>query len=315
MYEKVYTALATIAFKTGDPGPLRNFFYHKTWDAVLGTSQYSWFRIFHDGSFARYGQPSGTYSFIGRIGGVPAYIEQWTGAIVSSYEVNGLPNQSDILNPDYLIPYTNPYYARLKFVDDVNQIFVRWVTANTWEVRSLVDGSLIRTITHDKNFAPDCMSWAGHGLICAIRYSDGFVCFMDYLGDQGVTETGSIGACRAATYDCLCRIFLVYQTDHKVGVYVRDAIPATLGNPIFVTSPVEGLKAHSVKVRLLGSTGEPCVGWWIHWLLDDDAGVGPYGWLDKYVSQTDEDGYAWNTYFGPRDGETGNTILKAWVEL
>jgi len=103
-------------------------------------------------------------------------------------------------------------------------------------------------------------------------------------------------------------------TDHRTRVYCREAWPFTLSNPVFEPPAVYGLKGNIVKVRLTGQEGEPCPGWWVHWELEGVMGA-PLGYLDKYVSRTDKDGWAWNTYFGPDDNAVGQTKIKTWVVL
>jgi len=44
-------------------------------------------------------------------------------------------------------------------------------------------------------------------------------------------------------------------------------------------------------------------------------GGGVLGELDKYVSKTDQDGYAWNLYFGPDNNAVGQCKLRTWVVL
>lgn len=322
MYEKTYTSLISLTFVPVQ-WQLAQFYYNKTWDAVFGSSGNSgqWFRIFHDGSYVPYGNVSGSWYHGHRVGGLPVFLSGSNGAVYGSFEVNGMPDYNVDLNPLFRFTNANGFNpsGAVWFIDDVNQVFVWRYSYNRFDVRSLVDGSLIRSITHNLNIGFSHLAWAGAGQLCAIRpgayYTDpvGKVIFFDYLGAEGVLEKGSIESARLATYDCLCRVILSYGFDNKVRVYVRDAIPAVLAAPTFVTTPVRGARAHEVKVRLTGSVGEPSVGWWIHWGLEASGGVGPYGSLAKFVSKTDQNGYAWNTYFGPMGGETGATVLKTWV--
>jgi hypothetical protein len=321
MYEKVYTALQPLTFPVSYE-QLSHFVYNKMWDAITAWSGDfgAWFRIFHDGSFARYGVGSGSWVIVPRVGGLPSFVSVYAtsdGTVYGSYEVNGLPNLQEVLNPEFKFTSGTGYYpggSSLALVDDVNQVFVWRVNTNRFDVRSLRDGSLIRSVNHNLNTFYDQYAWAAHGQLCAIKVSNGRVLFFDYLGDEGILEAGSVEPCRLATYDCLCKVLLTYGTDNKVRVYVRNAVPAILSNPAFTTTPVYGARVHQVSVRLTGLSGEPCVDWWVHWGLDPSAGIGPYGFLEKFISQTDENGYAWNNYFGPCLGETGATVIKAWVE-
>ena len=52
----------------------------------------------------------------------------------------------------------------------------------------------------------------------------------------------------------------------------------------------------------------------MHWELIDTGG-GVLGCLDKYVSKTDKDGYAWNLYYGPDDGAIGTCKLRTYMVL
>lgn len=318
MYEKVYTALNPIVL---DPhyGGISAFLYNKTWDAVFAVSGQRWMRVFHDGSYAAYGRPSGAGNYMGMSGGRFAWVDQWTGTIHPADDIHGIPDLSKCLNPDALINYHSPHYPTTGkgiFVDSTNGLLVSQLDTNHWEVRSLKDLSLVRTIGHHKNSLVNIMNWGGQGIICAFHYATGRVWFVDYLGNKGVFETGSVGPCLFATYDVTCKVFITLLANLKVEVFVRSAIPHSMGQAEFYPTPIQGKKAYSIKVLVTGATGEPSVGWWIHWLLvAAEPGVGPYGWLHRYVSKTDENGYAWNHYFGPRDGEIGDTVLRTWVEI
>ena len=116
---------------------------------------------------------------------------------------------------------------------------------------------------------------------------------MDYLFGLNVVEAGRIDPHRVAAYDSAFHVLVSIGTDNKTRVYCREAWPYALSNPVFDPATVYGLKGNTVKVRLTGQEGEPCPGWWVHWELASVGGA-PLGYLDKYVSKTDKDGYAWN---------------------
>jgi hypothetical protein len=314
MYEKVYTAASPVTFSTGDSF-LVGFQFSKYWDAVLGKAGKTWFKIFHDGSFVRYGTPYGSYKTGGRVLGKPAFWEQWGGYIYGVTDVNGMIDFA-ALNPDYPMTYQHARYPSNGgwFVDDTSLVFAKRLSDNAIAVYSLEDGALLRTISHNLGITFDAMFWASSGVICAIRYSDGYVCFFDYLTDRGVLETGKLETCRLATYDCVCKVFWTYGYDNLVRIYVRNDQPVNLSSPVFTGTP-QGMAVRTVKVRLTGVTGEPCPGYWVHWELAASGGLGPYGTLEFEVSKTDEDGYASNNYYGPLDGSFGGTVVNTWVEL
>ena len=89
------------------------------------------------------------------------------------------------------------------------------------------------------------------------------------------------------SFDCVNKVIVSLGADLKTRVYVLDAWPATLGNPVFSPSTVKGLKGNTVSVRLTGQDGEPCPGWWVHWILAAAPGPsGPY-WLAEDLPEQD----------------------------
>ena len=105
MNEKVFesTKLAQ-PVATGDYW--QHLCYVSTWDAFLAQSVYEWSRVFRDGARVKFGKPSGSYVMLGRVKGFPAYWSQWTLKVYPAFEINGLPNPNEVLNPNWNIGYS-----------------------------------------------------------------------------------------------------------------------------------------------------------------------------------------------------------------
>jgi hypothetical protein len=316
MYEKVYTSSKTITLP-GSGETWGQMVYNKTWDSIFAISSMRWWRIFRDGTAKPYGKISGSYSIFGRVGGYPCSGIGTVGRFYACNDINGLPDQNTILNPDHVFSIgLNWPSTEAGYVDDLNQVVLRY-SYGTLQVFDINTGLLLRSISSGitgSSYPRGSISWAGDGLVCIIIPSTGKVAFVDYLSLNESVETGAIDVCLMAVYDCLNKVIISLSSDKRVRVYVRDSWPVTLSNPVFVPTTVRAAVGNTVKVRLTGQTGEPCVGWWIHWELQSVGGLGPYGSLVHEVSETDENGYAWNTYCGPEDSY-GQTRVVCRVVL
>ena len=307
MYEKVFesTKVATLAMYEG-----LQMVYLKSWDACFCACN-NWARHFKDGTFIRFGVSSGSPNLINRVGGSVAYLEgSW---FYGCSEINGLIDYTQKLAPRL---WDNPVSANA-MIDDGNRLLVHGYTT-LLTVKDLDSQALVRTLAHTFVYPADSITyvgWSDVGQVCVISAGSGKVQFFDYLTGASL-GTGRIDPCRLAVFDCVNKVIVSLGADLKTRVYVLDAWPATLGNPVFSPSTVKGLKGNTVSVRLTGQDGEPCPGWWVHWILAAAPGPsGPYGWLKTYQSKTDANGYAWNVYYGPDSGETGQTVIQTSVVL
>jgi WD40 repeat protein len=232
------------------------------------------------------------------------------GRVYGAYEIDQLPNPNEVLNPGWAIPG----FSGGAFVDDLSQRFISQPNSNQVRVSDLKTGAVLGTITHSAGEYFKTIAWVQHGRVAGICSSSGKVKIMDYLSGLNVVEAGRIDPHRVAAYDSAFHVLVAIGMDNKTRVYCREAWPYALSNPVFDPPTVYGLKGNTVKVRLTGQEGEPCPGWWAHWELEGVGGA-PLGCLDKYVSQTDKDGWAWNLYFGPDDNAVGQTKIRTWVVL
>ncbi len=325
MYEKTFESTKTAPTSHGASAPWTQLVFVYPWDAFLAVSLFEWARIFRDGTKITFVSPSGGYTLLGRVGGYAAF---WTGdgTVFPAYEIDQLPNPNEVLNPAWKVPYMlSPAYSGMAFVDDRRGLWVKSDGVNTVSVYSLASGEKVRTINHGAGDYFKALQWVQDRHVAGIT-AGGKVRIIDYVSGA-VVETGRIDPHRAAAYDCAFHVLVSVGTDDKVRVYCREAWPYALSAPELDPGVACPWMANALKVRLTGQDGEPCPGWWVHWALEgaspiygdphgppvsSDAGA-PLGCLDKYVSKTDQDGYAWNTYWGPDAALPGTDKIKAHV--
>ena len=309
MYEKVFESTKLVVL--GSNEGIGGLIYIKSWDACFCMC-WNWARHFKDGTFVRFGQPTGTSALVSRVGGTLAH--QVAGNLYGCSEINGLVDYIQHLNPNWGLGYADAMSAML--VDDANRLWIGGYH-NTLTIKNLDSGAVVKVVpTHFSNADwINYIGWSADGQLCCIACNTGKVEFFDYLTYESL-GTGRIDPCLLASYDCTNNVIVSLGSDFKTRVYVLAAWPAALGNPVFSPSTVKGLQGNTVSVRLTGQDGEPCPGWWVHWILAAAPGPsGPFGWLKTYQSKTDANGYAWNVYYGPDSGETGQTIIQTSVVL
>lgn len=269
------------------------------------------YRIFLDGTSVLLGQAdlmlyAGPFA---RINGTLAFGHNtldspYSPRLIGAHEVSGTPNPNMVISPD------NIDLISLLLVDEVNR---RRVHSDgifqQVKVCDLDTGSLLATITHNRG-SSNTGSWVEPGVMAVFDYTSGKVTFIDYLHKYEVTGTGRIDPnCKLAAYDCLDRVIWAIDADGYARVYTTVSWPITLSAPAFVSTPVYGVKANPVRVRLTGEDGEASPGWWVHWTMAEPA-IGSLR-LDK--SKTDAGGYADNIYFGPADNSPGAVTIQAAV--
>ena len=289
--------------------------YVNTWDAFLAQSVHEWCKVFRDGAKVKFGKPSGSYAMLGRVRGFPAYCTT-AGIVYSAFEVNGLPNPNERINPNWTIPSgLRPTSSSGTFIDDVNQVYLDQPNANRIDIYNLETGVKVGEIVHKAGERFISLAWVQQGQVAGMCKTSGKVCLMDYLSSEPqVLATGHIDPFRVAAYDAAFKLFFAIGTDHKTRVYNAELLPTGLSAPVFTPATVSGINANEVKVRLTGQGGEPLVDWWVNWELEG-VGGGIIGSLDKYGSLTNAEGYASNLYIGPDDGSTGQCKIKASVVL
>jgi len=318
MNEKIFesTKLAQAFRPDGVADPWQSLCYVITWDAFLAQSTYEWSRVFRDGTKVKFGRPSGTYYMLGRVRGFPAYWSPWTLTVCPAFEVNGLPNPNEVLNPNWNISSSlGPTPTSGRFIDDINQVYLHQPSINQIDIYNLETGVKVGEIVHNTGERFISLAWVQQGQVAGMCKTSGKVCIMDYLSsDPQILATGHIDPFKVGAYDTAFKLFVTIGADHKVRIYTGELLPNGLSVPVFTPATVSGINANEVKVRLTGQGGEPLVGWWVNWELEGVDGE-IIGSLDKYGSLTNAEGYASNLYIGPDDGSTGQCKIKAQVVL
>jgi len=284
--------------------------YLKTWDAMLFHESYMLrytSKLFRDGSLAKMIiNPPSTYFLFSRVYGRHAWLEASMNriAVLAADEIMGY-NIEEVISGSW---EADTYSRRPgNFIDDEAGIAITCYYSSILRFWDLSTGNMIAELNlgTGTGIQYDHLAWAGYHRIVAIDYTTGKVVLLDYIARIIIWQT-SISPCILAAYDCVHNLVITIQSDHKVRVYIMEAVPYTLQAPYLVPTEthLHRLTGTVVKTRLTGDQGEVIPNYWIHWSL---LGT-PIGSLEKERSKTDENGYAENYYFGPEVGLGSDTI-------
>ena len=280
--------------------------YIQAWEALLISDvSLGLNKVFLDGSQFRIGRYAPILG--SRVGGRIWW--GWGGVGAQNlYGVDDLTAQPDfgvLLNSSWPIPPGN--CATGDYVDEQEGYFLH--RAGYAEIYRLSDGLQLGTVDPGWGVvAVDGFAYAGPKRVLAYHGASGQVALIDYVL-QTILSQSTVRPFALAAYDCLHNLVVTIEIDGRVRVYLTTPAPAALSAPVFDPSTVRCLQGHQVQVRLTGDHGEPCPGYVVDWSLE-----GSIGWLSSPQSQTNENGYASNYYFGPRSG-SGTEMVQARVAL
>jgi WD40 repeat protein len=294
MLELLY--ISTKVITSFGTGPLQLVFL-TSWDSLLLLNGYRVEKIFRDGTQAILGSmgSGNTWGPGSRVGGRAYWIQDYgpgTATIYSADEIIGKYQLGEILNPTWPIPSNRK--APGNFVDEYIERYVVNGAAGIVYIYNLTTGSLLGQLQLNSTSIFDSLSYAGRNKVLAFQKSTGKIALIDYTNIE-ILWQGSVSPALVCAYDSKHDLVLTIASDLKVRIYLITPLPATLSAPEFypAVASVTRKKGYPVRVRLTGAGGEPCVGYWVIW----ETPV--LGYLQKTKSETDEDGYAWNFYFGP----------------
>ncbi|WP_454752153.1 hypothetical protein [Cupriavidus necator] len=193
------------------------------------------------------------------------------GDIVVDSEVTNYVADTHVRTPDrYLrVAGTNVQYKPLTLVGG-------------WTYEASLTGGVTGPVT---------VSRTRDANVLAVAFSNGIILFYDWVNKRQVEGVAYVGANAGAWYSPRHDIFVVLVS-HQLKIFASTPRPASLSNPVAVAPLTKG-RASAVKVRALGSNSEPCPRELVDWSL-----TGP-GALAVAQSETDADGWAWNTYVAP----------------
>lgn len=311
MLESLYTSTKELTF-SGTPAFMG---YVTSWDAMVLFNGASLDKIFRDGTQANLGQTPLTWGIGGRQGGRHFWMPYSTDPIdcYGADDITGQPHFDDVLNPTWPIPFGT--WRVGDCLDDRLGYFLHNAGGGGLiNIYRLADGYLLGSVTMAGVGLFDFLAPAGDGVALACDKESGVVALLDYVNQAWIWQS-SVPVFLCAAYDSRHDLVITLQSDKKIRIFLALPYAATLADPIFVPTITEAHRLHGYKVRtrLTGAGGEPCPGYWIEWsLLGDPA----KGYLEKAVSKTDQDGYAWNFYFGPAAvGDTGQETIKVKVTI
>lgn len=143
--------------------------------------------------------------------------------------------------------------------------------------------------------------------IIALAYNDGPVLYYDVAAQAQASGSANLGANDGAWYSPKHDIFVAIAS-HAVKVFANAVRPSSLANPVAVSPLTQG-RVSQVKVRLLGSNADPCVGELVDWSITAGSGS-----LAEAQSTTDADGYAYNDYIAPVSGGAGSPFGSVTIQ-
>jgi len=166
---------------------------------------------------------------------------------------------------------------------------------NVVTIKQLSNGATLQNLGISGMTSTHTLHWVRDKEAVGINYSSGSTIFFNYKTGDTILKTKVTPFVRGAgAYDCVNHVIVTVQSDLYTRVYVPVAVPHHFSGPTLSPASPEQWGHSHVTARLLGDQNEPCADWWVHWRL-----LNGKGWLEDYVSKTDEDGYAYNYYFSP----------------
>lgn len=267
--------------------------YLASWDALLYDGS-SWptgiQKIFKDGTVFWLSDNRPTY--LGAATGKGAALVG--GDIYLLDEISGLPDLGQRVNQ---VSFSGKASGN-SLVDPAAGLVYTPYGSNQIRVYRTADGTLARTLTvagglptgaalHDGGAARLFVAAPGRGAILLVDRLDGTVTF------QGQVNPAN----RCVVYDTLHQVVLVLLNSGQVAVYALEQVGYALANPTLSPAPtLYGLSR--VTTRLTGADGQGVAGQLVRWWLAQDK-----GWLEYAWTVTDDDGYAYNWYYGPTSGD------------
>ena len=321
MLELIYTSTKTVDDDTlvwGDPSsyPL-SLFYISDIDAMIMTQgmpsgAFRIYKVFRDGTTFYAGTITesgyGPYSIdrgrIGWVGGTPSY------TMYMSDEIAFLPlimqeAVSGFVRPVTYIGEIRGYLDLNKRLYVYNDFWGRIVCADTITSSSLWSFIPATRYNGSKRFNYvdiDHIMVTGYINTYSISYG-----MLVNINTGAVVSTVEMPLAFLSVYDCNHGIFITISADRLVRVYANDYYPYSLGPVIPEHYGLYSYIGQDIKVRLTAVGGFPCPNRLVTWQIPTGLGS-----LEKFVSMTDEDGYAWNYYYGPTTAGGLETITVDW---
>jgi len=315
MLELIYTSPRKV-FDTWDSSKaVSGAAFHHVWDAMImrldgaqlgGPTNKGFFKVFKDGHVRQCGDWNAIISTtkINEMAGGRLWTAKWSG---------GYPNITSAmyyLDAFTVMPESTPIltktwtqmigYAGDDFLD-LNRNLLLLLSTYYLRAYNLADMSLAWQMdlraTGDNGVYYN-IHWVSDGkIMLSGTYTwrtDTRLLFIDYR-TQEITLRTVINTYRIATYDSRCGVVFAINQNGYVEIYYPKPIPAFVSNPVFVDDPTV-FGGTPVSCEVLGSVQEPCEGWIVRWYLTNGLGG-----LEKEKTKTDENGMAYNFYFGPGD--------------
>lgn len=284
-------------------------FYMPHWDAFLIIANNLNYKVYRDGTYIELGQSYSNTALMGMNGGRVAF---------------GNFNSSDI----YLIdPFmVQPIYTEKlngvawnwnkqslgDFIDtDKNVLFHRINGGYHFEVYDLTTGSLLRT----ENTGADQGSFYYYFYVGQNRFggyapANGKIFIYDYNSQQLVGKW-VCGVGKLGSYDTMYNLFWVLGSDNRMKIFSMVDCPTNLSNPTFLpTGNKYKMAGYKLTTRLTGSTGNGIAGKQVIWTLTNTK-----GWLEHIITMTNENGYAYNYYWCPKESPLGSETITVTVNL
>jgi len=323
MLECIYTSTKSVDFDGlvwGDPSSYPLYlFYINDIDAMimiqgLPSGGKTIYKVFRDGTTLFVGRITPTsydpYSIsrgrIGWCGEYPSY------ALYMSDEITFLPYLMNEAAPSLVRP-SESYYARESYLDLFKRVWVGHHSTSAQVV--CVD---IETGLSLWSFNPEAKYKGGnrynyvdidHIMITGsstYSYSKSYGMLVN-INTGAIVNIVEYPYSSLQVYDYNHGIFITIDTDRLIRIYANDYYPYALGPVIPEHYGLFSLVGQDIKVQLTSIGGFPCPNRLVTWYLPTSLGS-----LEKAVSVTDADGYAWNYYYGPLVAGGLETIMVGW---
>jgi len=285
-------------------------FYVPHWDAFLMIANTNTvFKIFRDGTIINYGTALGDAYYMAMNEARIALGNFWDSWIFETDPFLFQPIYTKRLND---VPFTWQQQSSGDFIDDIARVVYNRKSNGTVDVRSLVTGAVLRTETIGCDGNTNQYNFFCVGKDRFGGYSPAYGKFFIYdysaktLVGKWFVEVGKAGC-----YDSLYSLFWLMTSTNHFKVFSMEDCGNTLSNPTFEpTGNRYKMAGYVLSTRLTGSTGYPIPYKQITWTLTNSK-----GWLEHAYSTTDENGYAKNYYWCPKESPLGSETITVMVVI
>jgi hypothetical protein len=284
--------------------------YANSPDALIICNNTYLYKVFRDGTTCFIGRVSDCKAISlneGRIGWYDNIPSRSTyQRFLLSDEFAFQPHFMEIINPDWLFP--SAYGSDKSYIDLNKRLWIGWSSGypKLLNCINIDSGEVIWTVDLvplGTSYLP--IHYLSKDYVIVVGIGD--TAYIVNIDTGVLKDTFQIPVCWGNAYDFNHGLFITIESDQKVRVYLADRYPASFSAVISEYGVLQAYRGCDIKVRLLSSNNLPCPDRLVTWELPNSLGA-----LEKVVSETDIDGYAWNYYYGPTVAGGTEKIKVSW---